>query len=416
MKKVYIFGRGLGLPYVKRCIRNDVDIIGYIDNYAIEEMTEDGVPVIGQEDIDENDSYIIITLIQYEEIRSSLIETNVGRDRIICFFDINDAEKEEFYEIVDANSWKTELMWKNMREVVQPTINNLTYELHADLMREKKEIPFVMTADETIDIVINKRKSLVRYGDGEFEMMCDRHRLRYQDVSKNLSDRLIDIMRSDDDRVLIAIADNYGELDKYTDNAANGIRYYLQPSIRREHMQILDSDKCYGNAYLSRPYLIYRDKCHEVIERKFNHLKEIWRDWDVLVVEGEHTRFGVGNDLLDGSNSVKRILVPDKNAFDCYDEIFEEVKKYADGRLILSIIGPTATILSYDLAMLNHWAIDIGQVDTEYEWFLMGTEERRDVPYKTVSEYADKNVFDELPDDMNIKYMSEIIARVGLER
>ena len=39
-------------------------------------------------------------------------------------------------------------------------------------------------------------------------------------------------------------------------------------------------------------------------------------------------------------------------------------------KLILIALGPTATILAYDLYKLGYRAIDIGHIDIEYEWFL----------------------------------------------
>ena len=35
-------------------------------------------------------------------------------------------------------------------------------------------------------------------------------------------------------------------------------------------------------------------------------------------------------------------------------------------------LGPTATVLAYDLAARGFWALDIGHIDLEYEWFLNG--------------------------------------------
>ena len=39
-------------------------------------------------------------------------------------------------------------------------------------------------------------------------------------------------------------------------------------------------------------------------------------------------------------------------------------------KLILIALGPTATVLSYDLNKLGYQAIDIGHADIEYEWYL----------------------------------------------
>ena len=50
----------------------------------------------------------------------------------------------------------------------------------------------------------------------------------------------------------------------------------------------------------------------------------------------------------------------------------ESTKFYGRDKLILIALGPTATVLAYDLAKEGYWAIDIGHLDLEYEWFLKG--------------------------------------------
>ena len=61
----------------------------------------------------------------------------------------------------------------------------------------------------------------------------------------------------------------------------------------------------------------------EKAKKRIQNIKEMWNNIDVLIVEGEHTRFGVGNDLLANAKSVERIICPDKNAFNKYDNIFK---------------------------------------------------------------------------------------------
>ncbi|SFO07168.1 glycosyltransferase, SP_1767 family [Pseudobutyrivibrio sp. UC1225] len=412
MKKVYIFGRGVGYSYLKKCLVNDIEIKAFIDNYAQEQVDVDGIPIINEQSICGDYDYVIVSIMSFNPIRQELIESGVPAEKIICFFDEKDADNPAYEEVIDSSKWKAELTWKYTQEVVKPTLYNLPYETNADSLLEKKEIPYVMTEEETIQEVLGAKKSLVRYGDGEFEMMLNRLRLRYQNVDEKLAARLKEIINSNDSRILIAIADNYGNLSKYTDVAANGIRQYLAPSVRAAHMEILDVSKKYGNAYVSRPYFIYKDKNPEVIRKKFNLIKKIWQDQDVIIVEGDHTRFGLGNDLLENVKSVERILVPDKDAFNKYDEILATARKYAANHLTIGIVGPTAAVLAYDLAKEGHWALDIGQLDTEYEWFLRGAEERCDVPYKTVSEYVDKKGYEEMPAELWEKYSGEIIARI----
>ena len=60
-------------------------------------------------------------------------------------------------------------------------------------------------------------------------------------------------------------------------------------------------------------------------------------------------------------------------------------RKYGRNKLILVALGQTATVLSYDLAKLGYWAIDIGHVDIEYEWFLRGAKDKLPVAGKYVN-------------------------------
>lgn len=413
MKKIYIFGLGKGKPFIDRCLLEDnVNVLGFVDNYKAGSLRElDGKPVIRQKELLRDFDYIIITLMQYENARQKLILQGVNLDKIICFFDFMDAEKEEYYSVLDSYKWRLELMWKHYRSIAIPTLDNLVYEIYADSEIVQSQCPKIIDVDRTIEILLKDRKSLARFGDGEFELMCGRRRATFQDVDHKLEERLRETLVSKNENLLIAIADNYGKLDKYTDEAAEAIRSYMSKKVRKEHMDLLDSERVYYNAYLSRPYIMYRDK--KSAGKRFENIKKIWNGQEVLVVEGEYTRFGVGNDLLDNAACVFRILAPIKNAFSKYDEIIEEARRRGKDKLILTTLGPAATVLAYDLAREGYWIIDIGQLDVEYEWYLRGVEERCDIPYKCVSEVMQYSEI--LTDDEEQyiqKYKSEIIAKV----
>ena len=81
---------------------------------------------------------------------------------------------------------------------------------------------------------------------------------------------------------------------------------------------------------------------------------------------------GIGNDLFANAESVERIIAPNENAFDVYDAVYDAVMEEGENKVILIALGPTATVLAYDLAKAGYWALDIGHLDLEYEWFLRG--------------------------------------------
>ena len=411
--RIYIFGTGKGLDYVERCLCEDVQIIAYIDNYKEEGATLNNIPIIKQEDISNDYDYVVVSLMIYKDIVLELEQSGIDRDKIISFFDFNDADDENKWQILDSFKWRAELQWKHYKEYVMPLLWNINYELSAERLLEDGLIPKILPADEAIQKIVDEHCSMVRFGDNEFEQIRGKERVNYQDVDNSLAVRLKEVLNSSDEKVIVAIADNYGSLDKYTNDAASAIREYLTPETREAHMKLLDKNKTYYDAYISRPYLMYRDK--STAKKRFNDRKRIWENQDILIVEGKHTRFGVGNDLLDNAKSIARILCPDKNSYLKYDEIINTVKDYGKNRLILIILGPTATILAYDLALKGYWAVDIGQLDTEYEWFLRNTQTKCEIPSKTVSELSRYSEYVTDENDPAIKkYFQEVVVQIGL--
>jgi putative glycosyltransferase len=116
-------------------------------------------------------------------------------------------------------------------------------------------------------------------------------------------------------------------------------------------------------------------------------LKSIWKNRDLLIVEGATSRSGVGNDLFHEANSIKRIICPSHSAFSRVNEIEQEIEKYAAGCLILCMLGPTAKVLAYRLSQKGYQVLDIGHIDSEYEWMKMGAKTKVKFSHKHTAEY-----------------------------
>ena len=137
--------------------------------------------------------------------------------------------------------------------------------------------------------------------------------------------------------------------------------------------------------FRSRFYMDYKDKSNS--EVVINKLKKIWENRDITIIEGYLSRLGVGNDLFDKANSIRRILCPSNNAFSKYTEILKESMKENKNRLILIALGPTATVLAYDLYLNGHQAFDLGHADIEYEWYLR----KATTPCKIENKYVNES-------------------------
>ena len=165
----------------------------------------------------------------------------------------------------------------------------------------------------------------------------------------------------------------------------------------------------FGDALITRPYM----DCQNVqyAEKIFREIKGLWNDCDILIVEGEQTRLGVGNDLFQNCRSVKRILAPSIGAFEAYDQIKSAVMDKYNGELVILALGPTATVLAADLADEGIQALDVGHIDVEYEWFLKRATTKEVIQGKFVNENQDGHVVAECDDAI---YLSQIIGQVKL--
>lgn len=415
MKKIYIFGVGKGKEIVKKnLLECGVKLLGYIDNEAyLYKDGIDGKEVLLPDEIQEDFDYIIVSVMRYKQIDEQLLGLGIRRDKIIHFFSFEDTVIEDYWCVLQRNGWKFEAMLFEFEKKVRPYSQNLIYEL-GDTRNVKNIVyPIILPAEEAVELICKEHKSLARFGDYEFELMQMKKRARYQPVSRKLADRLKEIIQCSDENIIIAIADNYGSLDKYTQEAAEDIRTYLSPQVRQEHMELLDLKKSYYDAYLSRPYIMFKDKDKEKAKKRFDALKEIWKNQDIIIIEGDQTRMGVGNDLLDGARSIKRVIAPNENAFRKYDVILKYVKEVVKNELVLIALGATATILSYDLACSGFWAVDIGHLDLEYEWYCSSAKERHKIPYKYVNEIYRGDQVRGLPEHMREKYEKEIIVNLA---
>ena len=380
MKRVVIWGTGKYASYIFKDILMDKCVFeGFVDNNIEKQnkLWENQYRIYSLEkSIELNIDYYLISIMYYKEQILSQAQSLGIENKLIWYWQ-DDLSQYEF--INNCSYLKENILLKLEIEKLQRQVDNAPYEYGEPPVKIK-------SAQELLQKIIDKKYSFCRFGDGEFDHILKQNREWFQKYDIKMAEKLESILKSDNDKILIAIADNYGSLDKYNDRAADAIRQYMTKEKRQEHMGLLDMSREYYNAYVSRPYMIYKDKDKNASEI-FKLYKRLFWNRNILIIEGENTKTGVNNGLLDGAYSIKRILCPDTNAYSVYDKISNNVIEFASpDDLILITLGPTATILAYDLAMQGYQAIDFGQVDNEYEWYLRHATERIVVEGKSVSE------------------------------
>lgn len=270
--------------------------------------------------------------------------------------------------------------------------------------------PFtILTADDTVDYILKQHCSLARFGDGELQILAYGTGLKFQRADKKLQKRLQEIAASETNaNLLIGLPDR---LNIINNKQRRELSEYWQKSLR-EHLyfwtKYFTKNRIYGNTNMTR---IADCFTNEGKINQVNHIRKIWENRSVILVEGDKTRFGVGNDLLKNAKSVTRILGPAESAFDKYDEIINATINLAKGKediIVLVALGPTATVLSYDLANIGIQTIDIGHLDICYEQLRIGNNKVA-ISGKYTNEVSGGNNVSECTD---INYLKDIYCKI----
>lgn len=315
--------------------------------------------------------------------------------------------------IQECSEEKYSEMVSNVKNV-QYLINNgyFTKKLFVDsLMKlnsnEDNELNIkVLGILDTLNYIMAHNSSVARFGDGEMDIITG-HSIPYQDYDESLANELKEIISSEsNESLVICLSDVFERLDRYNQEAVD----FWKQHLKDNHLYYKNLCKApwYGSTFISRPYMDLVDK--SLSNMYFKNIKNLWDKRDILIVEGVNSRSGVGNDLFDNANSVERIICPSKNAYSKIDEIESLIERHAENKLVLLILGPTAKVLAKRLSIKKFQAIDMGHIDSEYEWFKMKATTKVKLNHKHTAEHNFDENITFIEDDT---YNSQIVERIG---
>ena len=405
MYNIVIFGTGKSAEKVLKAVRDDTtDIIAFVDNnYNKHGKVYKGKTIVAPSSLLELEfDYVLIAIIKFLSVKKQLLEMGIPEGKILPYFDSSIIDDDVVSEMINTTIL--------LRDYYEYKIQQLTIEMTNkpyEILNEKNEYtPEVFDIEHTMRKLLDTDCSISRFGDGEIKLIAGQD-IGFQKASKQLSIRLKEVLQEQIDNHIVGILNVFGSLSKYTEELQNYFRSYLYEYNRDFQYGLLNKQRIYYDAFITRPYISYKNREHAA--SIFEQFKRIWQGKKVLVVEGERTRLGRGNDLFDGTMECRRIIAPNENAFEKYDSILECILKQGKDNIVLLALGPTATILAYDLAKMGYRAIDIGHIDIEYEWYRMGATEKVAVQNKYTNEAYGGNGSLEYIDEEYEKQIIEII-------
>ena len=267
----------------------------------------------------------------------------------------------------------------------------------------------IKTTRETIERIV-QGYSISRYGDGEFNIIFRKKSINFQEYDLELSNYLKEILNSSLPKHLVAIPRTLIEIKNLKDNEKYfWSRYYLKQ--KKKLKENISNEKVYFDSMISRFYMPYI-KFEENI-RDIENLINYFSNKKILIIEGENTRFGLGNSLLKNASEIQRIILPDKNGFKKYKKILDFVlNNFTKDNIILIALGPTATVLAYEFCKNGYQALDIGHMDVEYEWYLLKAKRKIDLQYKSVNEVSGVKEKEILDKNLEKLYLKQIRKKI----
>ncbi|MBB1070188.1 DUF1792 domain-containing protein [Limosilactobacillus sp. RRLNB_1_1] len=228
----------------------------------------------------------------------------------------------------------------------------------------------ILDASKTVEYILNNNISVGRIGDGEFNIMFSDKSIGFQKASSKLKNELINLNANNN--FLLALPHGLETTREY--NIKTKVFWWRYVTFN--HKFLIHYSENHGGEFLDTNFsrVVTEFKNKEAIDKVIKNVCRIWKNRNVIIIEGKFTRFGMNNDLLDNAKSVNRIIAPAENAYSKIDEIYKktcEIASNIENPIIIISLGPTATILSYRLSP-KYQSIDIGHFDLQYEYLRRG--------------------------------------------
>ncbi len=218
---------------------------------------------------------------------------------------------------------------------------------------------------ETITNISEGSYSFGRFGDGEFNIIFGRG-IEFQRYSKKLSEKLSYLLKSNDSNFYIGIPKFYFHPDSRLRSPQRSfVRGWVREN-RDEIISLLSKKNVYYDTCSTQLYAMREDTN---LNAYFKIMRKIWHSKKVLVVCGENSFKSVRPDLIDNALEISYIKGPSKDAFERYDELLTQVLQHTKDIVVLISLGPTATVMAYDLYKFGYQAIDIGHAFKDYQMF-----------------------------------------------
>ncbi|MGW6172878.1 GT-D fold domain-containing glycosyltransferase [Arthrobacter sp. NPDC055138] len=262
----------------------------------------------------------------------------------------------ESLAFIAAESKRTRAAAENIRGVVMAPIRQEISELI-----QARQLTFM----ESVAALRDGRKSLARFGDGEFRLMYRlEHKLKFQRNTPELMAALRGVLTDPSPNTLIGMPQVF--LGIHWSIVFAETWHFVRPLVEG-HDRFL-------NSHITRP-MFFQHHGQDAVDA----WRSVWEGRRATVVTGKGSRFDLVPALFDNLEQVKFIDSTPTDAFFDLDRLIGDITDSGMDLVLLSL-GPAATVAADMLAARGIQALDIGHLSSSYENVLMGAELPEHVP------------------------------------
>lgn len=244
-------------------------------------------------------------------------------------------------------------------------LGSYKYEVFYD-MQHGLRLPKILSYEDTVEKLIKEDLSIARFGDGDFRTILGED-VAHQEADEKLSQRLKEVLISKDDKIAIGLSMCcFASTEALMSTTKNYTRKWVG-KYREQIEGLIDWDKQYFSAEFTQLYMILKDYD---FSKYFSRIADIWRGKDITIICGKTVFDKIENNIFDCARSVEYVYGPSKNAFREYDKLLSDAMQIDKKRMVIIILGPTATVLAYDLAKNGYRALDFGHIAKDYDSFV----------------------------------------------
>jgi len=234
----------------------------------------------------------------------------------------------------------------------------------------------ILNEEATLDCILNNPKSISRFGDGEL-MIIMGHSISFQEYNELLAKRLEEVLTTKYKNIYIGLGYRYFNYDIYNEKNMVFNKFYTleAPKYRKFLLQKCHKEITYISTEFNQRYYSME---YAEMENWYSKVKKIFYGKEIVVFIGEAAYKGLQYNLFEEASGVEYVLGASRNAFKDYDTLLRDAKKYKKSKLLCFILGPTSTVLAYDLAREGYLAYDIGHLAKDYQCYMSRKERCRE--------------------------------------